>query len=1001
MKRIILLLMFFAAILSAKVFNVSSVTEFREALNVAATNGENNTIIIADGIYKTTDDKNGTFIYNGDNDKNLTIKGSNSKNVILSGDGKNQILNHKTSEGNAPLILENLSFIDGNSSKNGGAAYTDSFIVVKDCNFTNNKSDGKGGGFYSEGSAEIINSIFNENEANDNGGGFYSKGFAKVNDSIFISNKSFASNGTNLAGGGGFYSYISAIVDNSIFNNNQAPNGGGFFTYNDNGYSFVHDCNFTHNTAFSGGGFYSYDFTKVESSIFKNNVASFCNGGGFVVQDGLVVINSTFINNDSNCSYEDGGGGGFYSVGHTVVSNSIFIKNKSSSQGGGFYSDDDGDNVVITNSIFVKNKSNYGGGFACNSLKATNLLLKDNSSGIYLLGVSFSSDNNTIANSIFLDNNISDVNLSPYSKISKLENNYLDISRLIDSGINLDNNITKNNIFSGVNLGFKDPSNGDYHLTSSSDLIDKGTTDIPDITFPKTDLDGNARIIGKTIDIGPYEYNSSKKLSDSISTTKNLKKGWNLISMQESNLSKLDSTIKIIWGYKNSQWYAYSNDPVIQTKIKDANISELNSVNNNEGVWVFVEKDANITINTNTIEGYALTKGWSLLGTDKLIKPSLFSSDYVSYIWGYDSFSKQWKLYRNDGIDNYFNYEKLTEIKANSGFWVYSNSDYDVNASNIDKNQTQEYTNGSISLNKLSFLDMNGTAYAIALSKDETKAFVADHDGGLKIIDLSNPSNPKIIGKYSDDGYAFDIALSNDNTRAYLADNSGGLKILDISNPTQPKLLGSYSDNGYINHIALSKDNTKAYITNNTQIKILDIQNPSDIKLIGSYDTQKWLGSLTLSEDEIKIYVGCEGANSGLEIIDVSDPSNPQLLGTYDKMSWDTKLLDDGNKAYIATDEGFEIINVSNPSNIKLIGSYDTNQTEVNTVVLSKDNQRAYIAGYIKNIQVLDISNPSNIVLLDSYDTNSTAWDIKLSEDETKVYIANGKKGLMIVKIVH
>jgi hypothetical protein len=63
------------------------------------------------------------------------------------------------------------------------------------------------------------------------------------------------------------------------------------------------------------------------------------------------------------------------------------------------------------------------------------------------------------------------------------------------------------NIFEGVNLGFVNAEEGDYRLTSSSGLIDAGTTD-PELAYI-TDYDytgTTARVIGASIDIGPYEY---------------------------------------------------------------------------------------------------------------------------------------------------------------------------------------------------------------------------------------------------------------------------------------------------------------------------------------------------------------------------------------------------------------------------------------------------------------------------------------------------------------
>ena len=50
---------------------------------------------------------------------------------------------------------------------------------------------------------------------------------------------------------------------------------------------------------------------------------------------------------------------------------------------------------------------------------------------------------------------------------------------------------------------FADPMNGDFRLTKDSPCIDAGTN-LPNLSA--TDLDGNPRIIGGTVDMGPFEF---------------------------------------------------------------------------------------------------------------------------------------------------------------------------------------------------------------------------------------------------------------------------------------------------------------------------------------------------------------------------------------------------------------------------------------------------------------------------------------------------------------
>jgi len=78
----------------------------------------------------------------------------------------------------------------------------------------------------------------------------------------------------------------------------------------------------------------------------------------------------------------------------------------------------------------------------------------------------------------------------------------------------------------------------------------------------------------------------------------------------------------------------------------------------------------------------------------------------------------------------------------------------------------------------------SSSTHEVAISSDGTKAYLADGDNGLVIIDITDPANPTQLGSYYDTaGYAFGVALSGDGTKAYLADGGNGLIIIDIDLP--------------------------------------------------------------------------------------------------------------------------------------------------------------------------------------------------------------------------
>ena len=97
------------------------------------------------------------------------------------------------------------------------------------------------------------------------------------------------------------------------------------------------------------------------------------------------------------------------------------------------------------------------------------------------------------------------------------------------------------------------------------------------------------------------------------------------------------------------------------------------------------------------------------------------------------------------------------------------------------------------------------------------------------------------VGSFTTEGTAVDIALSSDGNIAYIASGEGGLEVIDVSNPAHPRYIKSYDLFEYTNYVEV-KDNIvyAAYITENTRayadIKAFDISNPYNPVYIGAND---------------------------------------------------------------------------------------------------------------------------------------------------------------------
>lgn len=265
------------------------------------------------------------------------------------------------------------------------------------------------------------------------------------------------SNNVALSGAG---VYQSTLYDCLLSSNNATavggPGGGGAYG------SILYNCTVSRNHAYNGGGVFAG--TNYGCLIASNSATA---GGG------------TFFGTLSNCTLmgntvsQNGGG-----VLQATLSNCLLSDNVAGTGGGAYLG-------TFFNCIFSGNTANIGGGavvctlYNCTVVSNTASINGNNVSG----GITTCTANNCI-----VYYNSSPANTNSYNCTL----NYCDT--VPDPGG--DGNITNEPAF--VNL-----AGGDFHLQSTSPCINSGDNLYVSLS---NDYDGNPRIIGLTVDMGAYEY---------------------------------------------------------------------------------------------------------------------------------------------------------------------------------------------------------------------------------------------------------------------------------------------------------------------------------------------------------------------------------------------------------------------------------------------------------------------------------------------------------------
>ncbi len=473
---------FFTGISEAVTFCADSAASLQDALTNAAYNGQDDIVKVVQGTYT------GNFIYASLEANDLTMEGGytfgcssrtvHPSNTVLDGNFTGHVLILSTNQP-AYFTVEGFTLRNGNPAVNpsGGGiyVYTEDGSVTLTLNIIdNNDASNDGGGAFIDvgyyGTVMFTDNIASNNTANWRGGGVSITGY--YGGSVTFSGNTLNMNTSNNNDGGGAYIRVGTLeFSNNIVNSNTSNwEGGGVFL--DTDFITVVDNTISDNTASSGegGGIYfrADESSTLTGNIVRNNSAGGGNGGGIYFDYGFyntLILTNNIIND--NTSSLDGGGLYFDRTGDTTLTNNTLCNNTANGSGGGMFLRTYYEEHIVSlhNNIIWNNNA---------LVQATDLYIDNDS------------DNDFIPSLVTLFNNDFDQSQNGF---------YVTLPIPIDSS-NLNN----------VDPLFFDWPNGDYHLTESSPVIDRGDNGAPEI--PVADKDGNQRIIDTNVDMGAYERGS-------------------------------------------------------------------------------------------------------------------------------------------------------------------------------------------------------------------------------------------------------------------------------------------------------------------------------------------------------------------------------------------------------------------------------------------------------------------------------------------------------------
>jgi hypothetical protein len=199
-----------------------------------------------------------------------------------------------------------------------------------------------------------------------------------------------------------------------------------------------------------------------------------------------------------------------------------------------------------------------------------------------------------------------------------------------------------------------------------------------------------------------------------------------------------------------------------------------------------------------------------------------------------------------------------------------------------------------------------------------TLGAMVDLQGVLQLVDLTDPSQPSLAGRYEKEGLLFgDAFLAGDLLVLEILTDAVALTLLDVSDPQAPRRITALREYGTV-----AVGEGLLVCRRNTRVILYDVSDPERPKEASRPGVRGRVLDAVVSDGHLHVLTEIGPGQATVQSLDVTDPGDPQPRATVTLPRYATALAVHAHRLYAYGFTWGQILTIAEPAQPQLVSEF-------------------------------------------------------------------------------